>query len=103
MSFTVKLACRKCTGRTPRIVARFRWIASTGATGWQRLDGEAHLRVQDITGAMLWGESSAADGSHDVACKGCGTKLDRRGDKLVPRLDRARDVGEKILFLEDLN
>ena len=105
VSTTVKLACRgdKHQPRGQRIVARFRWIASTGATGWHRLDGSAHLRVEDITGAMLWGESSAADGRHDVMCKGCGNKLDRQGSKLVPRLDWARDHGEKIVFLDDLN
>ncbi|AOX44398.1 hypothetical protein BJP65_00115 [Microbacterium sp. BH-3-3-3] len=55
-----------------------------------------------LTGAMLHGESTAADYRHDIVCQGCGMKLDRTGSKLTARLDEALAGGEKVLFLDQL-
>ena len=80
---------------------RFRYI-SNGSTGWQVIGGSAHLQTTDLTGALLSGESTAEDGRHDFVCEGCGNKLDRRGTNLVARLDQARESGDKVLYLDQL-
>ncbi|MBM7025037.1 hypothetical protein [Clavibacter zhangzhiyongii] len=103
MPFNVKLACygTKEKGHDQRIVAKFRWIAATGATGWHRLDRPAYLKMEDLTYAMVINlESSAADGRHDFLCEGCGNKVDRLGSSVVARLERARANKEKVVPMD---
>jgi hypothetical protein len=104
MQAVVKLACRgtKRKSHDQRILKpRFRYITN-GAKGWQLIGTSKQMRAVHITGAMLWGESTVEDYRHDLVCLGCGNKLDRLGDNLVPRLDRARERGDKIVFLDEL-
>jgi hypothetical protein len=106
MQHTVKLACRGSL-RKPHDVPNGRMLKprfrhfSNGAQGWQVLGGSGSRSVH-ITGAMLWGDATLEDYRHEFVCEGCGNKLDRLGDKLISRLDQAREAGEKVLFLDQL-
>lgn len=105
MQSVVKLACRGTESKPHgqrMLKPRFRYITN-GAVGWQLISDNANVRAMHITGAMLWGESTMEDYRGAFVCQGCGNKLDRRGDKLIPHLDRAREQRRKIVFLDELN
>lgn len=103
MQSVVKLACRG-SARKPHdqrmLKPRFRYFTN-GAEGWQVLGGSV-ARPVHLTGAMLGGDSTIEDYSHDFVCRGCGNRLDRHGDKLIPRLDQARAESKKIIYLDEL-